>query len=176
MISAALTLTSCNAKRSDLPSLAPATTVVVTDYTAVTTKKPDDISVWTVTNPQKVARLAQLADAQRTGWRDANAAILSKQSGISMKLSGAGVNQIFTIQPDGFNNSYNTASGNLWSRPDSVGPITLIKELPDAELDKLIADIRAVVKDVKPDATPTPATTSSPSKSANDKIKSKGQR
>lgn len=172
-IAAATMLASCNAKRSDLPSFAPATTVVVTDYSALASIKPGAVKTWTITDAQKVARLAQLADAQRTGWRDIGAASLSVETGIEMKFTGAGVNQIFTVYPRGFDNSYGTAPGNLWSRPDSVGPITQSKLISDAELDQLIADIRAVVKNVKPNV--TPAATPSPLKAANDKIKSKGK-
>ncbi len=168
-------LASCNAKRSDLPTLAPATTVVVTDYTALASLKPGAVKTWTITDSQRVARLVALADAKRQGWRDIGAANLTTREGIEMKFTGAGVNQIFAVYPRGFDNSYSTAPGNLWSREDRVGPITQSKLIPDAELDQLIADIRAVIKNVKPDATPTTAATSSPSKAASDKIKSKGQ-
>ncbi len=161
---AALTLFSCSSPKSDLPSLAPATQVVVTNYAPAKTHKAGAVTIWTITNPRKVAQLAKLADAQGKGWRDANAANISEQSGITLKLTGGGVNQIFTIQPNGFDNSYNTASGNLWSRPDTVGPSTLIKLIPDAELDKLMADIRAVLKGVNPDPTPIPTATPRASK------------
>ena len=174
-LAAATMLTSCNTKRTDLPSFAPATTVVVTDYTALASLKPGAVKSWTVTDAQKVARLAQLADAKRQSWRDIGAANLSVETGIEMKFTGAGVNQIFTVYPRGFDNSYGTAPSNLWSREDRVGPITQSKLIPDAELDQLMANIRAVVKNVKPDATPTPAATPSPLKAANDKIKSKGK-
>ena len=161
---AALTLFSCSSPKSDLPSLAPATQVVVTNYAPAKIRKAGAVTTWTITNPQQVLRLVKLADAQGKGWRDANAANISDQTGITLKLTGGGVNQIFTIQPNGFDNSYNTASGNLWSRPDSVGPSTLIKLIPDAELDKLVADIRAVLKGAKPDPTPKPTATPRASK------------
>ncbi len=156
LATATIALTSCNLKRNDLPSVASATQVTVTDYTAITSRNPDAITVWTLTDASRIARLTQLVDAQSKGWRDDNAAILSEKSGIVMKFSGAGLNQIFTLYPSGFDNAYNTSGGNLWSRPDSVGPITQIKLLPDAQYDQLEADVRAIVKDVKPDATPKP--------------------
>ena len=159
MIAAPLTLASCNRATTDLPAMAPATQVVVSDYTG-TSKNPYVATKWTITNAKSVARLASLADAQGKSWRDANSATMSIQTGIELKFSGGGVNQIFTVYyPGGFDNSFNTAPGNLWSRPDYVGPSTVIKEVSEAEIDQMLAGIRAEVKGVKPDATPRPTAT-----------------
>ena len=151
-----LALISCNTKKSDLPSFAPATQVVLTDYTPAKGVDPYVGQIWTVTNAGKIAQLARLADANGKSWSDDNAANMTIQTGIEMKFTGGGLNQIFTIYPSGFSNSYGGSRGNLWSRPDIVGPTTQIKLIPDEQMDKLIADVRAVVKGVKPDATPRP--------------------
>ena len=166
MAIAAIALSSCSTKKSDLPSFAPATQVVVTDYTAITSRTPDVVTVWTITDAGRVAQLAHLADANGKAWRDDNAANMSVREGIEMHFTGPGLNQIFTLYPRGFDNSYNTSGGNLWSRPNSVGPVTQIKLIPDEEMDKLVADFRAVIKGVKPDPTPTIAATPTPSKTA----------
>ena len=164
---AATLLASCNLKRTDLPAFAPATQVVVTDYTPAKGVNPYLGQVWTVTDAGKIAQMAQLADANGKGWSDDNAANMTMQTGIEMHFTGGGLNQIFTIYPSGFSNSYGGSKGNLWSRPDSVGPTTQIKLIPDDEMDKLVADVRAIVKGVKPDPTPTPtAATPNPSKAA----------
>lgn len=155
---AALTLVSCGDKTSDLPPFAPATQVVVTDYSALASLKPGAVKTWTVTDAPKVARLAQLADAQGQGWRDIGAVNMTTQTGIEMKFGGPGVNHIFAVYPRGFESSLGTGAGNLWSREDRVGPITQSKLIPDEQLDKLVSDIRATVQNVTPDATPTAAT------------------
>ena len=149
-------LSSCNFKRTDLPSFAPATQVVVTDYSPAKGVNPYVGQVWTITDAGKVAQLAKLADDNGKSWSDDNAANMTIQTGIEMKFTGGGLNQIFTVYPRGFSNSYGGSRGNLWSRPDVVGPTTQIKLISDEQMDKLVADVRAVVQGVKPDPTPTP--------------------
>ena len=158
-------LPSCVRSDHDLPSFAPATRVVVTDYTPAKGVDPYVGQIWTITDAGKVAQLAKLADANGKGWGDDKAANMSMQTGIEMKFTGAGLNQIFTVYPRGFSNSYGGSRGNLWSRPNSVGPTTQIKLIPEDEMDKLVANIGAVTQGVKPDATPTPtAATAKPKK------------
>ena len=172
-----IALIGCNFKRNDLPQFAPATQVTVTDYTPVKGVNPYVGQIWTITNPGKVAQLAQLADANGKGWSDDNAANMTMQTGIEMHFTGGGLNQIFTVYPTGFSNSYGGSQGNLWSRPDSVGPTTQIKLIPDDEMDKLIADIRADRERREtrsnPDANSSHAQASR--KRRNDKIDFRGQ-
>ena len=158
LIVGAMVLVSCNSKQTNLPAFAPATQVVVADYTPAKDVNPRIGKVWTVTNPVKVAQLVQLADANGKGWRDENAENRSGDTGtgIVITFTGTGLDQVFAIDPNGFSNSLGTSRGNLWSHPNTANAWTLIKELPEAELEKLLTDVRAVLRDVKPDATPAP--------------------
>jgi hypothetical protein len=132
-----LPLASCARTQAPFPALASVNRI---EAKSIGLKSPYPRLAKTITNPAQVARIVALLDAQKSNWKEYSDGPRTGNRSIELTLTaGATPQRELAVHPSGVLGSMG-GSWNLSAR-QSNGGFWLSKEVPDADLDALIAAI-----------------------------------